>query len=146
MGSYNSETKIESDTMKRISLFSLLLVMLFLSSASAGEKPNISFYEEESQTRRLAEQMLTGSKIVVRVYSNYQADQRAYKLVGVPLAGLSVNHSAVKEAYPDIDESDIIVIVGRDQLDKTVAAVVDDFQNGLDSLMAGCRRTEASRR
>lgn len=113
--------------MKRISPFSLLLVMLFLSSASADEKTNISFYKEESQTRQLAEQMLTGSKIVVRVYNNYQADQRAYKRVSVPLAGLSVNHSAVKEAYPDIDESDIIVIVGRDQLDKTVAAVINDF-------------------
>jgi len=101
--------------------------MLFLLSASADEKPNISFYKEESQTRQLAEQMLTGSKIVVRVYNNYQADQRAYKRVSVPLAGLSVNHSAVKEAYPDINKSDIIVIVSRDQLDKTAAAVIDDF-------------------
>lgn len=113
--------------MKRISLSSLLLVTLFLSSASAGEKPNISFYEEESQTRQLAEQMLTGSKVVVRVYDNYQADPRAYKLVSVPLAGLSVSHNAVKEAYPDINKLDIIVIVARDQLDKIVAAVINDF-------------------
>jgi len=113
--------------MKRISLFFLLFVTLFLSSASADEKSNVSFYEEESQTRRLAEQMLTGSKIVVRVYNNYHADQRAYKLLSVPLTGLSVSHSTVKEAYPDINKSDIIVIVGRDQLDKTASAIIDNF-------------------
>jgi len=113
--------------MKRISLFLLLFVTLFLVSASADEKSNVSFYKEESQTRRLAEQMLTGSKIVVRVYNNYHADQRAYKLLSVPMTGLSVHHSAVKEAYPDINKSDIIVIVARDQLDKTASAIIDNF-------------------
>ena len=113
--------------MKRISLFLLLFVTLFLSSASADEKPNISFYKGESQARQLVEQMLIGSKVLVRVYDNYHADPRAYKRVSVPLTGLSVHHSAVKEAYPDINKSDVIVIVARDQLDKTVAAVINDF-------------------
>ena len=97
----------------------LACVVAFSLPALADTGPTVSSREKENEARELAQQMLIGSKVVVRVYNDWQADPQAYKLLSVPLTGLSVHHSAVKKAYPDINKSDISMIVARDQLDKT---------------------------
>lgn len=113
--------------MKRIIIFSLLLFISFSLTVFADGESNVSFHEREIQARELTREVLAGRQIQVRIYNDWQTDLRTYKLVNVPVADLSVNHNAVKKAFADINESTIIVIVGKDQLDEAVAAVIGDF-------------------
>jgi len=113
--------------MKRtfIFLFSLVVEASFLIPAQAY--PVVTAGDKEQEARTLAQQMLTGSKVVVRVYDNWQTDPRKYTMVSVILTGLSVSFDGVKQAYSGIDESTVIVITGKDQPDKAVAAVIGNF-------------------
>jgi hypothetical protein len=113
--------------MKRKPIFGVLLVMLFSMTAFAEEQPEKARPITESQAKELAQEVLDGRPVRVRVYNNWQADPRAYRIVSVPLAGLSLSHDTIRKAFPGINESTIIVIVGEDQVDEAVAAVVDDF-------------------
>ncbi len=113
--------------MKRKPIFGLLLVMLFLLTAFAEKQPNKPPRITESQAKELAQEVLDGRPVRVRVYNNWQADPRAYRIVIVPLTGLSLSHDTIRKAFPGINEWTIVVIVGQDQVDEAVAAVVDDF-------------------
>lgn len=126
--------------MKHIFTISLLVVMCFLSATFAGEElENSSRSREEKQARKkalqekrreakeLACEVLAGRQVVVRVYNNWQKDARAFERVSVPLDGLSIGLDAVKSALDDIGKSAVFVVLGEDQKDEAVAAVVGDF-------------------
>lgn len=83
--------------------------------------------QKEDEARALAQQMLTGSKVVVRIYDNRQTDPQIYRTVSVTLTGLTISFDAVKKAHAASDESSIIVVTAKDQPDEAVAAVIGDF-------------------
>ena len=114
--------------MKRIPIFSLLLVTLFLLATFADEETGESLREKKQrQARELAQEVLTGRQVRVRVYNDWKKDPRAYKLVTVKLDGLSFQCDTVKEAFGQMSESAVIVVAGEDQTDQAVAAVIDNF-------------------
>ncbi len=114
--------------MKRIPIFSLLLVTLFSLAAFADEETGESLREKkERQARELAQEVLTGRQVCVRVYNDWKKGPRAYKLVTVELDGLSFQCDTVTEAFGQMSESAVIVVAGQDQIDEAVAAVIDNF-------------------
>ncbi len=126
--------------MKHIFIFSLLLVMCFLSVTFADEEPENSrrsreekqarqqeLHQKRTQARELAREVLDGRQVVVRVYNNWQKDVRAFERVTVQLKELSVGLDAVESAFGEMSESAVIVVTAEDQKDEAVAAVVGDF-------------------
>ena len=114
--------------MKHIPIFSLLFVLLFLPAAFAGEEAEESLRKDkESQARELAQEVLAGRKVCVRVYNDWKKAPRAYKLVAVELDGLSFQCDSVIKAFGPMSESALIVVAGQDQTDEAVAAVIDNF-------------------
>jgi len=63
---------------------------------------------------------------MIRVYNDWQIDPRAYKIISVPLSSLSVGFDAVRETFPGVKDSAVIVVSGREQKDDVVATVVGD--------------------
>jgi len=125
--------------MKHIFTISLLVVICFLSATFAGEEPENSrklrddreaeqkqFREKEREARELAQEVLDGRLVVMRVYNNWQAEPEAYELVRTSLAGLTLSFDPVKSAFMQINESAVIVVIGRDQQDKAVRALLAD--------------------
>ena len=113
--------------MKRTSVFSLFLALLFSLLAFAGEETAVSFREKQEQARRLAEEVLTGRQVRMRVYNDWKRNPRKYSFVSVELDGLSFQFDAVKAAFPGIDDSAIIVVAGQDQTDEAVVLAMEDF-------------------
>ena len=123
--------------MKRISTFLLLLVVLFgafVEAAAAGperlpEEPNNpeqDLHAKEKQARQLAEEVLQGRPIAVRIYDDWQVDPRAHKLVSVRLTGLSLGMDSVESTAGRISKSAVIVVLGQDQKDAVVKALLAD--------------------
>ena len=113
--------------MKRISLFSLFLALLFSLPAFAGEEADVSFREKQEQARKLAQEVLTGRHVRVRVYNDWRQNPRKYSFVSVELEGLSFQFDAVKAAFPGIDDSAVIVVAGQNQTDEAVVLAMEDF-------------------
>ena len=111
-----------------ISLLAVVFVMIFLpfGSGLTGEELRESARTTEGLAKELADGNLAGGQIVVRIYSEWQTDPRAYELVKVLLTGFSVSFDAVRKASGGIDDSAIIVLTGPDQRDELAAAVVGD--------------------
>jgi hypothetical protein len=83
--------------------------------------------QQESFARKMAEQLLDGREVLVRVYNDWQHDFRAYKLVSVKLKGLTVSFDDIKSAYGQMAQSLFPVVFGLDQTDKIVAAVLGNY-------------------
>jgi hypothetical protein len=83
--------------------------------------------QQESFARKMAEQLLDGREVLVRVYNDWQKDFRAYKLVPVKLKGLTVSFDDIKSAYGQMAQSLFPVVFGLDQTDKIVAAVLGNY-------------------
>ncbi|MHC4098553.1 MAG: hypothetical protein ACYSWZ_11205 [Planctomycetota bacterium] len=126
--------------MKRLFTFTALVVVILgdlLFANQQPENPNEpqdynqvsqeQFLQKEKQVKELVQELIKGRKLQVRVYNNWQTDPRAYKLVSVPLKGLSVSLDAVKAAFGDMYQYAVITVTAQDQQDKAVAAVVGDF-------------------
>lgn len=113
--------------MKNKSVFLLLLAAFFSRGICAGQTPDISLREKERQARELAKEVLNGREIVVRVYDDLENDPLEYKTLRVRLEGLSFSYKKVKEIFPDISESTVIVILGTDQTDPAVVAVLGNY-------------------
>ncbi|MHC4323931.1 MAG: hypothetical protein ACYSUX_06635 [Planctomycetota bacterium] len=114
--------------MKHIPIFLLLFVLLFLPAAFADEETGESLREgKESQARELAQEVLDGRQVRVRIYNDWKKNPRKYKLVAVELDGLSFQCNAVKEAFGPMSESALIVVAGQDQTDEAVALVIDNY-------------------
>ncbi|KPL23485.1 MAG: hypothetical protein AMJ75_05920 [Phycisphaerae bacterium SM1_79] len=113
---------------KNISLgiLACVLVSLLLVPAFGREQSSESVRMTEGRVRELAQEMLAGKRVRVRVYNNWQADPRAYEIVNVPLDGLSVRFDTVKQALPDISKSAVIVLAAEDQNEQVLALVVAD--------------------
>jgi hypothetical protein len=125
--------------MKQIFTF-LLLVAAFLSSATvANEEPGNSsklrddreaeqkkLREKEREARELAQEVLDGRQVVMRVYNNWQVEPEAYELVRASLTGLMLSFDPVKSAFMQVNESAVIVVIGQDQQDKAVRALLAD--------------------
>jgi len=103
-----------------------VIVSLLFVPALGDEKPVESVTMTESQVRELAEKALAGRHVIVRVYNNWQTDPHAYILISVPLSGLWVSFDAVREAFRGVSDSAVIVVSGRQQNDRAVAAVMAD--------------------
>jgi len=125
--------------MKDIVISLLLFTVLSSSTAFADPQqpatnPNQQakaaqedFRDKERKVRQLAEEFLDGRQITVRVYKDWQADPAAFKLVSVPLKGLSVELTSVESAFGQMSDSTVIVALGDDQKDEAVAAGMEDF-------------------
>ncbi|HUT45862.1 MAG TPA: hypothetical protein VMX36_06220, partial [Sedimentisphaerales bacterium] len=114
--------------MKHTTIFLLLFVLLFSPAAFAGEETGEFLREDkENQARELAQEVLAGRKVCVRVYNDWKKAPRAYKLVTVELAGLSFQCDSVIKAFGPMSESAVIVVAGQDQSDEAIAAVIDNF-------------------
>jgi len=103
-----------------------VIISLLLVPALGDEKSGESVRITESHVRKLAEQTVAGRQLAVRIYNDWQTDPRAYKLISVPLSGLSVSFDAVREAFPGISDTAAIVVSGQQQKDEAVAAVMGD--------------------
>jgi len=125
--------------MKDIVISLLLSTMLFSSTALAhpqqpAANPNQQAKpgqndsrKEERELRQLAEELLNGRQITIRVYKDWRTDPAAFELVSVPLSGLTVNLTSIESAFGQMSDSTVIVALGEDQKDEAVAAVVSDF-------------------
>jgi hypothetical protein len=131
--------KIAGHVMKRTYTFALLFVVwvssgAFVEAAAAGperapgEPNNIEqdLREKEKQARQLADQVLQGRPIVVRIYDDWQVDPRAHEQVSVRLTGLSLGMDSVESAAGRISKSAVIVVLGQDQKDAVVKALLAD--------------------
>jgi len=103
-----------------------VIVSLLLGPALSDEKQGESVRMPEGRVRELAEETQAARQVVIRLYNDWQSDQRAYRLISVPLSGLSLSFDAVKEAFPGISDSAAVVVSGKQQKDETVAAVMGD--------------------
>jgi protocatechuate 3,4-dioxygenase beta subunit len=83
--------------------------------------------DKEREVRQLAEQLLDGRQLAVRVYKDWQADPAAYKLVTVLLSGLTVPYTSIESAFGQMSDSTVIVALGDDQKDEVVAAGMENF-------------------
>jgi len=109
--------------MKRV-----VFIWLICSGITVGISPGQQDrFQRERQARELAEQLLAGREILVRVYNDWQTDPRSYDLVSVKLDGLSVSLDSAKSVSPRMSDSAIIVVIADDQTDEAVATVVGDF-------------------
>lgn len=113
--------------MQRIPIFSLLLVMLFSLAMFADEESAESLREKEARAKELAQEILTGRQIRVRIYNDWKKDPKAYRLVAVKLDRLSFQYDTIKENFGPMSKSTVIVVAGQDQSDETVAAIIGDF-------------------
>jgi len=102
----------------------LLCLPVTFADKGTGESLNLA---KERQARELAQEILTGRKVCVRVYNNWKKDPKAYKLVTVKLDGLSFQCDAVSEAFGQMSDSAVIVVTEQDQTDEAVALVLDNF-------------------
>ena len=62
--------------MQRIPTFSLLLSLLFSLAMFADEEQDESLREKQRQARELAQEVLTGRQVRVRVYNDWKKDPR----------------------------------------------------------------------
>ncbi len=109
--------------MKRLILCSFVFVAL--PGLLAGGQSDRRQQLQEAQ--KLAQKVLAGRSCVVRVYKDSTADPCSFELVRVALDGLSVGASTIKSAFPAITESSFIAILGQEQTDAAVSAVMRDF-------------------
>jgi hypothetical protein len=79
-----------------------------------------------SPTKQLTRGDLDGREVLVRIYNDWQSDPRAYKLISVPLSGPSVSFDAVRQAFPGIKDTAVIVVSGRQQKDEITAEFIGD--------------------
>ena len=98
-----------------------VMVFLLFVPSLGDETPSESVRMTESSTRELA-----GRQLTIRVYNDWQKDRRSYKLISVPLSGFSVSFDAVREAFPGIKDSAAVVVFGKQQKDKAMAAMIGD--------------------
>ena len=108
-------------TIISLSIPAFVIVSLLLVPALGIETPSEPVRMTESPTRELA-----GRHVMVRIYNDWQSDPRVYKLISVPLSGLSVSFDDVREAFPGISNTAAVVVSGRQQKDKAVAAMMGD--------------------
>lgn len=124
--------------MKRLLIFTLLVAMCFCSTVVAQSEPaqipseqqrqrQEELGKKEKEARELAQKVLDGRQVVVRVYNDWQADPAAFELVSIPLSGLTLEFDSIKSASARISDSTVIVLLGEDQKDEAVAAVVGDY-------------------
>jgi len=117
-----------SGKMKHVTISSLLFVLLFLPAVFADKEYGEFLREDqENQARELAQEVLAGRNVCVRVYNDWKKDPRTYKLVTVKLDGLSFQCDSVAEAFGQMSKSAVIVVAGQDQTDEAVALVIDNF-------------------
>ena len=98
----------------------LVMVFLFLGSSLGDARQSGPMSVIESPNMDLA-----GKQLMIRVYNDWQADPKAYKLIGVPLSGSWVSFDAVRKAFPGIkDSAAAVAVCGRQQKDEVVAKML----------------------
>ncbi len=83
--------------------------------------------EARKQVYQLAEEMLAGRSLLVRIYKDPAAHPDAFQRVIVPLKGSTLSLDAIKSVSGPIPEKAIIVVLGSDQTDRQVIAVLAGF-------------------
>jgi len=109
--------------MKRLILCAFVFVA-FPGPLAGGESDR---QKQLKEAQKLAQKVLAGRSCVVRVYKDSTADPCSFELVSVRLDGLSVGASMIKSAFPAVTESSFIAILGQEQTDAAVSAVMRDF-------------------
>lgn len=77
--------------------------------------------------RTEAQRILEGRDLTVRIYPDPASDPDKSILVKVPIGGLAIRFSSIKEAYPPISESAYVLIWAKDQTDEVVAKTLDQY-------------------
>lgn len=121
--------------MRHISLIlfiSLILASAFSAPLSAQAQPPTDLRTLSSQAYKLAEELLDGRPIVLRVFRDWRNKPEALETVSVPLKGLTVELDSLKAALGQDCDSAFVVALGADQTDRAVAAVMGDYVFGRD--------------
>ena len=110
----------------------LLLVAAFLatlipSAVSAEHGAENSQRLRAEQARELAEEVLAGRELLVRVYNNWQKEPNAFELVPIQLSGLSIDLDTVAAALGQLGNYPVMVVSAEDQKDEVVAEVIGNF-------------------
>jgi len=115
--------------MKRIITISAAIMCLCVASYAQTPPqadPNDP-QQMEQKARRLAEELLTGKSIIVRLYRDGLSDPCSFESTSVPLSGLLIELSSIESAFGRLSDSAIIVVLGTDQKDKAVSELLQDF-------------------
>ncbi len=113
--------------MKRGHLFSLVVVMVLSVVALAGIPRDKSLRAMEHEAQQYAAKLLPSRTLKMRIYDSWQTNPRAYKTIKVQLGGMVIDPNTIRDLFPGINESAVIVIMGEDQADPALAAVLDKF-------------------
>ena len=86
-----------------------------------GRSPTHDLQSEAVQQLR---ENLDGRELIVRVYPNLQGDSEKFARVSLRLVGDVADLGNLKEAYPDISRSCVVMIWAPDQTDRAVATLL----------------------
>ena len=113
--------------MERGLLFSLVIVMVLSVVSFSEVVPEKPLRAMEREAWEYAAKLLPGRTLKMRIYDSWQTNPRIYKTIKVQLSGMVIDPNTIKDIFPGINESAVIAIVGEDQADPVVAAVLDRF-------------------
>jgi len=113
--------------MKRVVFISVLLALAFAAALLAQAQPPTDLRALDSQAYKLAEELLDGRPIVLRVFRDWRNKPEAFETVSVLLQGLVVELDSLKAALGQNCDSAFVVAIGSDQTDKPVAAAMGDY-------------------
>lgn len=105
--------------MRREWLYAVMTMMVLLCPAPAAQTDRL-----RQEIQQLANELLDGQVLIVRVYPNPTDEPRSFKKARIPLTGLGFEHSAVKTAFPALSDGACIAVLGADQTDETVVTVL----------------------
>jgi hypothetical protein len=113
--------------MKGVVFISVLLALAFAAALLAQAQPPTDLRALDSQAYKLAEELLDGRPIVLRVFRDWHNKPEAFETVSVLLQGLVVELDSLKAALGQNCDSAFVVAIGSDQTDKPVAAAMGDY-------------------
>ncbi len=113
----------------RVALVTLLSVAhgvqaqpMGIEAEAPAPRKDIRALQEEGH--RIAEKLLDGRTIVVRIYPDAESDPQRFETLGIPLAGDTIRFNAIKEQRPSVSRSTLILAWAPDQRDEAVARVL----------------------
>ena len=107
--------------MRRLHPFVLLVTLASLCAWARAESA-----ASEADAREAAVRTLDGRTAIVRLYTDWKTNPKAYATLSVPLEGLDVTFEAVRQAAArELPKDTAVAVVPGDQRDSEVARVMD---------------------
>jgi hypothetical protein len=113
--------------MRRLSLGLIALALMtgLIRRCDAGDRDLDR--DVRKQVYQIAEEMLAGRSLLLRIYKDPAAHPDEFQRVTVPLKGSTVSLDTIKSASGSMPDKAVVVVLGSDQTDRQVAAVLDNF-------------------